>query len=71
MSRPPYREAACALCRVSTRVDFLVDAAELLPFGGLVCAPCEAELLADNEDPHAGEAACICHDVCSLCTPGA
>lgn len=68
---PTYRELACAHCRDLTCVDFLVDASELLPFGGLVCESCAAELLADDDDPHAGESACPCRDACSLCTPGA
>jgi len=64
-------ERPCNLCRVQTAVDFLVDASELLPFGGLICQPCFAELMADDDDAHAGEPECMCRSHCSQCTPGA
>ena len=62
-------ERRCDLCNVSTRVDML-ERVDVFPLG-LVCSPCRAELVHDEDDPHAGEPHCDCYSVCTRCTPGA
>jgi hypothetical protein len=67
---PTYRELPCSLCRVLTRTEFLVvPPVETFPHG-LVCEACAAELLAEEDDAHAGESECSCRSHCPSCTPG-
>lgn len=68
MSKRPF-ELPCEHCRVYTRVE-LLHTVDFWPIEK-ACESCAAELLADDEDPHAGEPEHDCRSFCSVCVPGA